>query len=94
MKKFMLNRWPDQHERPELWVHDLRDLAGILGVEPKTLTPTDPAAAAWRLALTWDRQHAYNVNKVPSIVATQMYEAAFGSTGVVEWLAKRYLLNI
>lgn len=94
MKKYGYNRWPALDERPDLWVHNLRDLAQKLGIEPKTFPPADPAAAAWRLALTWERQHGYNVNKLPSIVATQMYEAAFGADGVVEWLAKRFLLNI
>lgn len=94
MKKYRMNRWPDLDERPDLWTHNLRDLAAKIGVSPKGFSPTDPCAAAWRLAFSWDRQHGYNVNKLPGTVATDMFEAAFGANGVVEWLAKRFLLNI
>jgi hypothetical protein len=94
MKKEGMNRWPSTAEAPELWTHDLTYLANRLGVNYQTLNSKDPAAASWKLALEWQRGHGYSINKLPMRFAVQMCEAAFGSNGVVEWLAKRFQLNI
>ncbi len=94
MKKEGLNRWPSTVDAPELWTHDLYYLAKRLGIDPTTFNPRDPAAASWKMTFEWQRGHGYSVNKVPQRYADQMYEAAFSSNGVVEWLAKRYQLNI
>lgn len=94
MTKFRMNRWPDQADRPDLWTHSLEDLANILGINPKSFDPTDAAAAAWKMTFEWHRGHGYASNKLSLKFSEQMYEAAFGSDGVVEWLSKRYRLNI
>lgn len=94
MKRDRLNRWPTRAERPELYVHSLTDLAEFLGITPSTLGTTDPSAPHWKVAFDWERGHAYAVEKVPMTVAKGMYDAAFGPSGVVEWLTKRYLLAI
>jgi hypothetical protein len=94
MKKEGLNRWPSTAKAPHLWTHDLAYLANRLGISYQTFDPRDRAAASWKLGLEWQRGHGYAVEKVPMKFAEQMCEAAFGSNGVVEWLAKRFHLNI
>ena len=94
MAKERLNRWPDRNEAPELYTHDLRALAQRLGISPRTFDPSDPSSASWKVAFEWERNHGYNVGKLPTRWADSMYDAAFGADGTIEWLAKRYRLNI
>lgn len=94
MTKERKNRWPSTQEDPKLWTHDLQYLAGRLGISPETFNPKDPSAASWKMVFGWHRGHGYSINKVPLKFASQMHEAAFGPNGVVEWLSKRYRLNI
>ena len=88
-----MNRWPDQATRPDLWTHNLVDLANALGVGPKVFDPKEPSAASWKMAFEWHRGHGYASDKLAMKFSSQMYEAAFGSDGVIEWLSNRYRLN-
>jgi hypothetical protein len=94
MKREGLNRWPDKNSAPDLWTHSLRDLFGRLGIDPVKFDHKNPVAPAMKMVLDWRRDHGYAVGKVPIRLAKDMCEASFGSNGVVEWLAGRFLLNI
>lgn len=94
MKKEGMNRWPESSDKPELWTHDLQALSARLHVDYRTFDPRDPSAASWKMAFEWNRGHGYAVNKLPMKIVEQMYEAAFGADGVIEWLGKRYRLSI
>jgi hypothetical protein len=94
MKKERLNRWPDLDSAPDLWTHDLRGLFKRLGVDPWTLDHKHQVAPSLKMVLDWRREHGYSVGKVPVKLARSMCEAAFGSNGVVEWIAGLYQLNI
>jgi hypothetical protein len=94
MKKEGLNRWPDRFDDPDLWTHDLRVLFKRLGIDQLTFDPKNPIAPTLKTVLDWRREHGYSVGKVPLKFAKDICEAAFGSNGVVEWLAGLYRLNI
>lgn len=94
MKKERLNRWPDRDSAPDLWTHDLRDLLRRLGIEPQKFDHKHPVAPSLKMVLDWRREHGYAVGKLPQKLAGSMYEAAFESNGVVEWIAAQYRLNI
>jgi hypothetical protein len=94
MKKERLNRWPGPDTAPDLWTHDLRSLFERLGINPKGFNTKDPIAPALKTVLDWRREHGYSVGKVPNRLAKDICEAAFGTSGVIEWLAKLYRLNI
>jgi len=94
MIKTGMNRWPDIADRPDLYTHRLDELAQILGISPQTFDPKDAGAPHWKMAFEWHRGHGYASDKLSVRFAEQMYEASFGSDGVIEWLAKRYRLNI
>jgi hypothetical protein len=94
MKKEGLNRWPDKEDAPELWTHDLLGLFKRLGVNPLGFDHKNPVAPRLKLVLDWRREHGYAVGKVPARFADDICEAAFGSNGVLEWIADLYHLNI
>lgn len=94
MSRERLNRWPGPDTAPDLWTHDLRALFRRLGIDPATFDHTHQVAPALKMVLDWRRDHGYSVGRVPLKVARDFCEAAFGSNGVVEWLASRYRLNI
>lgn len=89
-----MNQYPSKADDPVLFSHDLEALANRLGVSFRTFDTTDPSAASWKIVLEWRRSHGYAIDKLPMKVAEQMIQAAFGSIGVVEWLAKRFQLDI
>ena len=94
MRKERLNRWPDRDIAPELWTHNLLGLFRRLGVDPISFDPGSPVAPALKMMLDWRREHGYSIGKVPMKFAKDACEAAFGSDGVVEWIAGRYHLTI
>ena len=94
MTKERLNRWPDPDTAPELWTHDLRGLFKRLGIIPLNFDHTHPVAPSLKMVLDWRRDHGYSVGKVPLKLARDFCDAAFGSNGVVKWLADLYRLNI
>lgn len=94
MKKERLNGWPAPDIAPELWTHDLRGLFKRLGIEPTKFDHRHPVAPALKTVLDWRRNHGYSTGKLPVEYANNLCDAAFGSTGVIEWLAARYQLNI
>jgi hypothetical protein len=94
MKKERLNGWPAPDIAPELWTHDLRGLFKRLGIEPTKFDHNHPVAPALKMVLDWRRQHGYSVGKLPLKYASNLCEAAFGSNGVIEWIAGLYRLNI
>jgi hypothetical protein len=79
------NAWPSRDLRPDLHVHNLRDLLGAANLSladvPKEVRPS------LRLVFDWIRGHDYTVQRMPRRVARDMFEAAFGERGVVPWLA-------
>ncbi|MBO0906314.1 hypothetical protein [Jiella sonneratiae] len=80
------NRWPDRSHRPDLYVHDLGRLFAIAQISHEAL-PAE-LRASLRMVLSWRREHEYNGDRVPRRVARQMFEAAFGPDGVIEWLKR------
>jgi hypothetical protein len=94
MKRERWNRWPEKDSAPDLWTHNLYGLFRRLGVDPAGFDPKNPVAPALKMILDWRREHGYSVGKVPVKIANDICEAAFGSNGVIEWIADRYQLNI
>lgn len=94
MKKEGMNRWPDREDAPGLWTHDLRPLLKRLGIDLLGFDPRNPVAPSLKLVLDWRREHGYGVEKLPNRLSNDMCEAAFGSAGVVEWIAGLYRLSI
>lgn len=84
MRRFGMNRWPDKQARPELYVHDIRKLFDIAGVDLSTVPKASRGAV--RTILDWDRLHEYAGRKMARSNARSMVEAAFGPEGVIEWL--------
>lgn len=77
------NRWPDKHDRRDLYTHDLRSLKEIAGV---VVTSKDRHAPAWHILLQWDRDQGYDPKPTPRKVARSYVAAAFGDDGVVTWI--------
>jgi HEPN domain-containing protein len=94
MRKEGLNRWPDPESAPELWTHDLRGLFKRLGIDPLKFDHSHRVAPSLKMVLDWRRQHGYSVAKFPQKFASNLCDAAFGSNGVIEWIAAQYQLNI
>jgi hypothetical protein len=94
MKRERFNRWPERATTPELWTHDLRSLFKRLGVDPAAFDPKNQVAPALKMALDWRREHGYSLEKMPDRLARDMCRAAFDGDGVIEWIARRYQLNI
>jgi hypothetical protein len=88
MAKERLNSWPSRSSRPELYTHDLAQLAKILGFEVK---PIDQVAPAWSVVVRWRRHHMYNSNNMPMPVAQGLMDAVFGEEGVTQCLKQSYL---
>jgi HEPN domain-containing protein len=93
MSKERLNRWPDRATDPELWTHDLERLLRRLGHPVETFDTRDPLAPFLKVVIDWRREHSYTSEKFLLKFVRDMFEAALGPSGVVEWLAKRYRLN-
>jgi hypothetical protein len=94
MKKERFNRWPDRESAPDLWSHDLLGLFKRLGIDPLSIDPKILVAPALKMMLDWRREHGYSVGKLPVKFASNLYEAAFGPNGVIEWIAGLYRLDI
>lgn len=86
LHKERFNQWPSKGSRPDLYVHDLRALRRLAGVDVK---PTEPTAPAWLVMLQWDRNQGYDPKPMPRKVARSYVEAAFGSDGVATWLRQQ-----
>ncbi len=84
LKRERLNAWPSLEHRPDLHIHNLKKLFKIAGLDPNA-APTDVKPAI-RQVLDWNRNHDYVARPMPRKVARSMVEAAFGPSGVVEWL--------
>jgi|ERR1700677_2135632 hypothetical protein len=80
-----LNNWPDRDARPDLYIHDLRKLVDLAGIELRT---TDPIGPSWATVFQWNRGQGYDPKPMPRKVAGSMVEAAFGDDGVVTWIRK------
>lgn len=87
MKRAGYNRWP-----PELRIHDLDRLMGELGVDVRGMVG-HPVGPKLKVVLGWRRRHGYT-GSMPERFAQQIWDAAYGDDGVVEWLATNYALNI
>ena len=88
------NRWPPRDSAPELWTHDLRYLFSRLKIDTFEFDPKSPVAPKIKTVVEWRREHGYSVRGMPIRQSQSMFEAAFGTEGVCEWLAKRFRLNI
>ena len=80
------NQWPEKAARPDLYVHDLRKLTAIAGIELNSVEPTAPH---WHVMLQWNRNQGYDPKPMPRKVARSYVEAAFGSDGVATWLRQQ-----
>lgn len=78
------NAWPSRDRRSDLHIHDLKKLLRIAGLDPKA-APANVQPAI-RQVLDWNRNHDYVAKPMPRKVARSMVEAAFGPSGMVEWL--------
>ena len=85
--------WWTRNERPDLYVHDLKKLAGFAGLSPQTIGTTDPLAPAWHTVFAWRREQSYNPMPMPAPVLKGLYDASFGQGGVVKWLNDTYHLT-
>jgi hypothetical protein len=85
--------WWTRKEWPDVWTHDLRALAQLIGVDI-TLPPTDPHAPAWKVVFDWRREHGYNTSPMPAVVAADMDEAIWGPNGAAEWITRTFRLAI
>ncbi|MCW5712754.1 hypothetical protein [Shinella sp.] len=83
-KRERFNQWPDQASRPDLYTHNLRVLFNLLGVDHSALPPS--LRASLKTVLSWSRSMEYQGGRMPRKEAAQMYTAAFGTGGVIEWL--------
>lgn len=90
MAKERLNSWPSRSSRPDLWSHDLRALAKVLGA---TVTPADPVAPAWSIVVQWRREHTYHPNDIPEAVIRDLMAAAYLDKGVIPWISQSFLRN-
>ncbi|WP_395395789.1 HEPN domain-containing protein [Novosphingobium sp. BL-8A] len=86
-----LNRWPERHERRELYTHVLHRLLDIAGVDLNQVI-SEPVAPALHVTLSWQRGEGYNPNAMPRKVASDMVEAATGINGVNRWIETRFRL--
>lgn len=84
LKRQRFNRWPERSERSDLYTHDLRRLAEIalIGTSdvPSLVRP------AFKTVLSWNIEHRYAGRRTPRRQARDMFEAAFGEGGVLQWL--------
>lgn len=78
------NTWPSREVAPDLYVHNIKALFSAAGVDLAQAPPK--LRAALRLVLDWERLHDYSVSPMPRKVARDMYAAALGEEGVVQWL--------
>jgi hypothetical protein len=83
MRQERLNGWPSKASRPELYTHDLRQLARIAGIDVKNAGPRRPS---WHVMFQWDRNQAYDPKPMPRRVARSFVEAAYGQDGIVTWI--------
>lgn len=81
-----LNAWPSKEGRPDLYTHSLRKLVEIAGLDIRE-APT-AIQASWLVVLSWDRLHDYSAETMPPRVARDMFDAAFGPQGVIQWMAR------
>ncbi|OBQ96026.1 hypothetical protein [Mesorhizobium sp. AA23] len=88
MKKERLNSWPTRSSRRELYSHDLKELASILGLN---ISPADLVAPAWSVVLQWRREHMYISDEMPLRVVADLMDAVFSDEGVAKWISQNYL---
>jgi hypothetical protein len=86
--------WWTKQEREEVWSHNLRALAKLIGASEKTIATADPYAPAWAVTFGWRRDHGYNTSPMSQEVAQGMYDAVFGDRGISEWISSTFQLTI
>ncbi len=91
MRKERLNAWPSRDSRRDLYTHDLKALAKILGVK---ITGDDTIAPAWSVVLQWQREHMYIAQDMPSAVVDGLMEAMFSEEGMARWIFQNFLTGI
>ena len=92
MRHQRLNGWPARASRPDLYQHDLANLAREAGIDISRLTH-DPVFPAWCVVRQWQRGDSYNPKPMPVRVARDMVESACGAEGVIQWLIERFRLD-
>jgi hypothetical protein len=83
MHRERLNGWPSREARQDLYIHNLRKLWEIAGLQLDTHSAQAPS---WHLFLQWDRGQGYDPKPMPRKVAQSWIEAAFGPNGLVTWI--------
>lgn len=84
MKRQRFNTWPDAASRPDLHRHNLRSLFIHMDVDQSTLPPS--LRAKLKTVLSWSRGMEYKGGRMPRKEVLQIFDAAFGPDGVLEWL--------
>ena len=86
-----LNTWPSRESRPDLYVHNLKQLAIAARI---VVLPTEVVAPAWKTVLDWKRDDSYISQRMSRKIARELVEAGFGSEGVLPWLLSRFPPNV
>ena len=86
IRRERLNAWPSKAVRRELYVHSLRDLLAIAGVELASI-PKERRGSL-RTVLDWNRAHEYTSGRISRANARSMVKAALDEDGVVAWLRR------
>lgn len=83
-----LNSWPDRATRKELYVHDLRKLANIAGIETALLAEIaaqSDIGLAWMVAKDWYSEVRYDLRPFPPRRGADMVTAV-ADKGLLLWL--------
>lgn len=83
-----LNSWPDRTTRRELYVHDLRKLASIAGLDATLLAEIaaqSDIGLAWMVAKDWSVEVRYDPLPFPARRGADMI-AAVSDKGLLRWL--------
>ncbi len=91
VKKFRWNRFPSKQERPSLYSHDIGLLIQQLDVDLRHINQAFGPKIATMTALV--RNARYDPKPMPERFVSDIFDAAFGRYGVMEWLTKTFHLS-
>ena len=86
MRATGMNGWPARNVRPDLYTHDLSELARAAGLEAKLLNEVENVTSlgvAWMVVKDWKIGTRYSKRSFPKARARQMMKAA---EEVTKWL--------
>jgi hypothetical protein len=91
MRRERLNRWPDRHERRDLYIHDLGRLAALAGIQvffEQEALAGSTLGLAWMIAKDFDINRRYpeaSGSGFPVRLGRDMLRAV-GHDGLLQWL--------